>query len=707
MRFLLRVFVLASALSLSTSALSASTTAPASKFQPALEPSSQDPVGDYRKKLDQAQSINSKRQLEKLFRDYPDETVITIIETAEAISIRGNEVLYKRMNTLRTTWKEVYRSEFCEKMETYFSLLDGPRKRQRSRLKKDYLAARSRWIDETQKGGSGAGLGVLGFEFTGLAEQFKKISDEYYVSQCWLLAASCFDEGFRGPDADFTKAEEGYRFGLAVREKIGLRDRVFRENRARLQTLQGLGFGPQPEANAGGEGAGSNGTAGGEASEGAGAGVAPKKVQPAAPVVATTSFEAIAKYDRFKRPNFFLDEQYPIWFPIGLGPVDSKSVVGRMNDFGLRAIRSGSAKVGLDEDGDGTTDVDVPLRGKPTLVTTKIGTGSEERETAFLAVVGIAEDTYQTVQVPLQPQENGLLIYTVPAGSMVGEIAGTAIRVIDEDMDGVYGGAPKTWGFVGLVEGSFQPEIDSVVIGSSKRAVPFASPTKIGDVWYKLESQQGGKAVKATPIPVQTGSIKLAGKGLKPDFLVVTGAERETTRYYDIAGGKAVEVPVGVYKLYFGKVSKGKKRQLVKGLILPGESTPTYQVKAGETVKVTLGAPYGFDFKTEIGDGTLKVAGDSVAVTGVSGERYERLYGCVPRPEISYRKVGTKRGSKGEKMGIMLSQEDIYKQELGFRASWFPYDTEVKLKPGVTEVEVQLTEKKNKLFGSINSAWKP
>lgn len=663
----------------------------------------QDRTAEFKGKFDQAMQVNSKRQMEKLMRDYPQETVELIIATAEGISRKANEELYKRMNALRGTWKSVHNSPFCEKMEEYFSLLDGPRKRERNKLKVDYQKGVRRYFDETAKGGKNEGLGLLGMEFKALAEQFGKVADMYHSSQSWFFAAACTDEGLRGEDANLEKAEEYYRAGIAARDKVGLKDRTYKENAARQLTLQGLGFGPQPErpdVPVVKEG--------GKAEKGKKGEAEAAAVVPSAPVVATMEFEAVPALDTYARPNYFLDAHYPIWGGMNLKAVDSTSPVGRMQDTGLLAIRHSAAKVGLDEDGDGKPDTDVPLRGKPILVESKVGSGEELRQTAFMAVIGIDTDTYQSIQVNLQPTDEFMVIYTAPAGSMVGEVAGTRVRVIDEDMDGIYGGVPQKWAHVGLTDGNYQPEVDSVVIGNSKRALPWSEHMQIDGVWYKLESQTAGTKLKASPVPgLATGFLKLSVNGLKPDFFIVQGQGKMAGSLFDVSAnkGKAIEVPAGVYKVFSGMVSKGKKRQLMKALIVPG-SGESYKVAAGETAEIKIGSPYGFDFKTDVDGGKLKVIGQSVAVTGVGGERYERLYGCVPRPEVSYRKPGSKKGSKGDDMPMMLSQEDLFGATYGFKAAWFPYDLEVDLKGGVTDPEVQLKEKKNKLFGKIESVWK-
>lgn len=671
---------------------------------PEAASTSLDRRSDFRTKFILATKINSKTTMEKLFREYSDEVVDWVLETAENIAVRPNDALYERMNALRATWNSVHRTDFVDQIEVYFSLLDGPRKRDRFKLKAEYNKSIARFRKITEKSGDRQALGAVGAKLAGMAKLFALTGDKFYTSRAYLLAGQCYDDHYRGRDADFSKAEEYFRKGCEVRKSVGLEDGVYKTTRSRVTALQGLGFGPQkavgPE---GGEpGAGPPGAGAGD-SGAAGAGVGG--------VNASMTFEGLEDYSTYLRPNYFLDDHYPIWGAINLQGKESKSTIGRMGDFALRAIRTGAAKVGVDVDGDGTTDVDIPLRGSPTLIEATIGTGAQARKTGFLAVIGNATDTYQNTELNLSPQDNQISIYVAAAGSMVGDVHGTALRIIDEDMDGIYGSTPQAWGHIGLVSGTFQPEMDSIVLGDSKRAQPWSEFTKIGDTWYQLEVQNGGSLISATPRHVRTGFLKLDVKDIKPSFVIMQGSEKYENSFFDLAAskGRAVEVPVGIYKLYYGIVRKGKKRQQLKAVMLPG-STIAYPVSEGTTVDVQLGAPFGFDFNTEVSGGEVTVLGQSVVITGRGGEHYGRPYGCVPRPLVSVRKAGSRRGGKGKKMPIMMSQDDIYNTKKdpkkGYKAAWFPYDLSLPLKGGMTEIEVQLVDKKNKLFGKIVSEWK-
>src|SRR5690606_2337113 len=132
--------------------------------------------------------------------------------------------------------------------------------------------------------------------------------------------------------------------------------------------------------------------------------------------------------------------------------------------------------------------------------------------------------------------------------------------------------------------------------------------------------------------------------------------------------------------------------------------TPRYDVTAGEVTKVPLGAPYSFDYSFTAADGQLVVPGKSVVVIGSAGERYERPWNAVASPSVSWREAGSKRGSKVEDMPVLRDTDPMYSE--GYHVAWFPRDLSLPLPSGVGKIEVQLSEKKHKLFGKIESGWK-
>jgi mannose-6-phosphate isomerase-like protein (cupin superfamily) len=252
----------------------------------------------------------------------------------------------------------------------------------------------------------------------------------------------------------------------------------------------------------------------------------------------------------------------------------------------------------------------------------------------------------------------------------------------------------------------YQPNMDSIVVGDAKRARPWSELQQIGGKWWSFDMQSDGRELSARQVAVDTGVLKLEYKGgVAPTWCVLKGEGQLQNCFFDIVegGSKGVEVPTGRYTLYYGEVRKGKKRQQQKALIVPSKGMQNWDVRKGETTVVQLGAPFDFDFRTRLEEGVLTIEGASVVATGSAGERYERAWQCVPQVEAAWRKSGTKKASKAEKLPRVLDNDGI--NTLGWAAAWFPLDLQMEAK-GVEKVEVQLVDKKHDLFGKVESAWK-
>ncbi len=645
---------------------------------------------EFREKFQQAMKIGARDEMKKLIDRHTDQAVVWIIETAEAIGNAPNDVLFDRMAALREAWKAAEETDFPEKMERYFSMLKPTIRRDRIRMRGEYQRMLDEyWANNEKKDGST--YARLSTELTSIAEAFESIGDYYFASQAWVLVGHCNDEALRGQDdADLDLACAGFLKCLQARDKIGLRDMIYVTVKPRVDQLTKLGFGPNAKK------------------------LGPDAGKPKGPtgevlptLESKLSFELIDDIHAFTRPSYFLDELYPTWNAISLGKKGSKAPVPRVEEA-PEIHRVGSAELVLDADRDGSAegkaDVPIPLRGRLEPVTFEIGEGPARRKVAFLAITGAEKESYQKIEMYLAPQDAQLSIYITPAGSVVGNLGSTPIRIIDEDLNGIYGNPATSWGNVGISKDHYQPDMDSMIIGKGKRAVPFSEYTKIGDLWYQLVVKDGGTSIEAKPVSLKTGKVSLAAKGLKPNFLILKGSKKYENSYFDLVGSKEVEVPVGRYSIYYGMVSKGKKKQLMKAAIIGDEHTKTFEVEEGAKVEIPIGAPYGFDFEARVDEDSVLVVGKSVCVIGRSGERYERVWNAVPRPSVSLRKPGSKRGSKPEPMPAILDQQMIY--DTGdWAVAWFPGDLELPNRYGA-EAEVQLTEKKNKLFGKIESAWK-
>ncbi|MFT7539852.1 MAG: hypothetical protein ACI9K5_000811 [Gammaproteobacteria bacterium] len=373
-------------------------------------------------------------------------------------------------------------------------------------------------------------------------------------------------------------------------------------------------------------------------------------------------------------------------------------------------MRLGATKIGVDWDNDGEADAEVSMTGSVTPLQFTVGEGDNAREMALLLNVGLQDDTFHGFRQDLGPSDGYMGVFFAPAGSMVVDLAGTSLRIFDGNVDGIYGSlgeAVKSWQYAGCRKDSYQPDLDSIQIGNSKHAVPFSEMIQVDGNWYSLQVELNGNRISAQPVAnVPTGTVKLKMKGVSADFLVLSGIGSLENLYFDVManGAKGVEVPAGTYALFSGQVSKGKRQQTMKALILPGSGMNNFTVAEGETLTIEFGAPFGFDFGISQNDDTVTIDEDSVIITGKGGETYQRLWNCVPLVDVLVRQAGARKGVDVGTLRPSQSREEITAN--GWVSAWFPISRELdKGKMSGDEVEVQLFQKKNKLFGKIESAW--
>lgn len=644
-------------------------------------------MGEFRKLM----QINAKEEMIVLMRRHQQEAIWAIRQTAELISDGSSDELETDMQALVSTFEKSFDSGFAQIQYDYFSLrLAGPFKKKHRELMDRYFVKQKEFAEASTKKDAPL-LDALAQEFDSLGLGFGELGDDYMTAECSIAVGKAFSEELIGAKADLRRVCEGWKSFIAARDKCELHDTLYTQAKELVQHLETTGFG-DPTKGAG-DGAGAPG------------GEAPAAESNAAATPLNSTFALVPDIEAIQRPLYSADSNYQIWAGVSLAKEGSTSTFQGM-DKSPSVVRTGATKASLDLNGDGTGEVDVALTGKITPVQCTLGEGDEARPWGFLAVSGIEQDTYQGFRLNLAPTTDFMTIYVAPAGSLVGTVGGVRVQVFDDNMDGVYGSPPKEWQYIGLIEGSAQRDVDSIVVGEAKFARPWSKLQKIGDAWYKLERSPTGFDLQATRVDVQTGTLQLDLKGVDATWMIVRGIGEQTDLFYDLVNGgaKSVEVPAGGYELYVGQVASGKRAQMMKALVLPGKNTPYWKVSPGGTTKVSLGAPFGFTFKYQQDDKTVTVEGPSIAVTGKSQETYQRLWNCVVAPEVNLRKAGSGKGKKEGKLQPVTDQESIYQNyNNDYRVVYFPVTAPLeKPKEGET-VEVQLFEKKNKLFGKIES----
>ncbi|MCY2961511.1 MAG: hypothetical protein NTY35_15215 [Planctomycetota bacterium] len=668
----------------------------------------------FKEKLKKAVASGKKPELESLVHGDSTQAAAWILRLSEVLLDRDDPNEKALRDGLVEGWAAAIQSNYPTKIADYLKSLDDAKRRTRTDLRKRLTQA---WNDLEQNRDQKDGLMFVqtAEELDLLAGAFETEGDLYSASEAHIALAMCLDEPLRGTDAEPHKAWIHWTRVAELRGQLELKDERFAEAEKRRADLAKKGYdkpdGPAAGPDKGGEKGGEKGGKAGKGGE-VPAGPATPPSEGGNPVTVALTFEALASPDAFVRPCYQADEIYALWNPMPLAAKGSTSKFDRLGADSPVLHRLGSSDLRFDVDfdgkGDGPADQKIGLTGTLTPFRLQIGKGESARPWAFFAVTGIEKDVFQGIGVNLQSTDASMTIYTLSAASVVGNLAGTPIRLIDDSMDGVYGSEILTFGYGGLANGSFQPEMDSIVVGAAKRARPWSQYQEVGGSWWKFEAGSKGKEVHATPAKLETGILKLEVKGLPPNCLVVRGANELKDAYFDLVegGAKGLAVPAGRYSLFYGEVSKGKKSQLVKALILPGRASGNYDVRAGATTVVTLGAPYGFDFTARNDAGKVTIVGQSVVVTGSGGERYERAWNCVPRPEVSWRKKGSKKGTAAGKLSAITDQESLYKRgNQGWLDVWFPLDLEFDAK-GAGDVEIQLVDEKHKLFGKVESAWK-
>jgi hypothetical protein len=672
---------------------------------PAAPPSAASPAAAAWIGPDQAFKDKFKKLMEKGQKPEMEKLVKAESANAAAWIARAQEILAERpddpesgpfLEELSAAWKASMKSEFPEKQKAFFAALEGQNKKDRTDVRKRYDKAVQDMDANSEKRDAWI-YSQLVDEIEVLANAFDQIGDHYYSSEAWLLFAACFDEPLRGATAEQGRAYSGYEKALAQRALVDLADSKKDAAEKRKKELAAKGFDKGSPSGGGG---------------GAPAPSAPSEPTDAgATVNVPLAFEVVPAVDTFQRPSFRCDDVVITWHEIGLGK--KGGTASFENTPGAPTLyRLGSADIRFDSDGDGKADgpadVKVPLTGNITPVKIMLGKGDNARPWAFLAVTAGNQENYQTVSLNMQPNDDLLRLFTLGAASLTGTVDGQAIRIIDDSMDGTYGQEPQMYGFVGVTKGVYQPDMDSIVVGSGKRARPWSEFQHINGKWWKFEMAIQGKEIKASPVKTDTGILKLDFKGpTAPTYVIVRGTNVLKNAFFDVVegGAKGIEVPVGRYTLVYGEVRKGKKRQIQKCLILPGpRNSVSYDVTKGGTTLVTLGAPFSMDFEAKTEPGKTTILGKTVVITGSQGEHYERTWQCVPKPEVSWRKKGAKTGPKPTAMKLASDNDTIEKH--GWDAAWFPLDLVIEDAAIQGEIELQLVEKKHDLFGKVESEWK-
>lgn len=649
-------------------------------------------------------AVNDTAAMASLVRQSPDVAVRFVDTYCLQLSKGSTEELEKLIAGARVAWKTAMGTSFVDRLYEYHSLLDARLRGERVRFVDAYDKALASYSSNVQGDKKAAALETSASEFAAIAEGFAQVGDQLNVGRSWIVVASCFDEGLRGKEANLYRVYAADAKALGAYEAIGMAGPEMDALRTRVEHLKAGGFdkaepvvagpgGPMPGA----EGAAPNGQ--------------PTAVVASGPPIALAmTFEAVDDPERYARPNFFGDNVYQAW-PYVLLKRGTPTKLETQPETGITLEFQGGVLIAM-HDTSGAVAKPITASGNVDVLQATIKDQHGQRPWALATRIGTTEDSYQGRQIYLAPGDEYMYLFYSGAASMVGLIGETPLRVFDDNLDGLYGSAPTYHPNWGLATSNFQPNFDTLLVGKSTRAIPWSQLVQVGATWHRLEPAGGGSAFKATPVDVQTGTLRLEFKGETPAWLVVRGSGELAECYFDVAqSAKGIAVPAGDYELVAGLIQQGKKQQMMKCLVLGRPTMAKWTVSAGQETVIKLGAPLRFEFEVQRNADKGVVKGASVRVVGAAGEDYDRFWNCAPAPLVSARKAGTKKGGKPEEMpsvkGDLNERNDDNTPRWSFGDVWRPLDLEVELQRGGDTMELQLTEKKHKLLGvPIESDWK-
>ncbi len=639
----------------------------------------------------QADDNGDFQRMGNLLRQNIFTAVFWVQLVATELAEEPTERRIKDMEGLKRGWRQTFQSGFVEQMERYHQLLRPEMRRARANLMPQYDRALTEYeeIRTTAPSDERTKRALhLSEIFEALGNAYLEVGDHLQASQSFVRAGFLLDETLLGAEARPRRALPLLKLGQEYRERIELRDPTYLQTAGRVSALEAE-LGPE-ETEPG---------AVDEIDESGLPGVSLGQAQ-----VLEGTFVSYRYPAPFQRPAYAADEIYPAWFTLYLGADGSTRQFDAMGNDSPRIQRTGASAVVVV--GSDAKEIPVPMTGNVEEIRTVIGQGEEQRPWSFLARLPTDREMYQGFEINFGPSREQIILNVSPSAGMRIDVAGTPVVILDDNLDGVYGGEPRSWGFAGVIENTFQWDVDSVLIGTARRSVPFSELMRIGDQWYRFEPVHKGRAFEVRPATVRTGNVRLEARGITFENLVVRGTGPLAGLFFDLAqaGRTGLDLPVGRYELLYGVVRSGRRQAIEKALVVGGAGVGNLNVNRGETTTLTLGAPFAFGFRHTFDEVNLSIPGDSWHVVGSAGERYVRLWNLPLRPEVMHRVAGTRRASRPERVPFVTDTQTLL--DRGVQVSWFPLNLILEHRQGRDDLEVQAQERRHKLFGRIETDWR-
>ena len=206
-------------------------------------------------------------------------------------------------------------------------------------------------------------------------------------------------------------------------------------------------------------------------------------------------------------------------------------------------------------------------------------------------------------------------------GEMTGEVAGTRVRIIDQDGDGTY----DDYG------------ADAIVVGRGRVATFLSRTINVDGKLWAIDVAADGASVRWRPYDGPAGSLKLDYQ-TRGKVLGLVVKSTDGAHSFDLArAGEGLLVPAGTYELARGQIGLGETRVEVRagraGAVL---------VKDGATTELVWGGPVKAEFGYVRTGGEVALSPADIRYFGSAGEEYVSWFpdGKSPRIVITHGKTG-------------------------------------------------------------------
>lgn len=417
-----------------------------------------------------------------------------------------------------------------------------------------------------------------------------------------------------------------------------------------------------------------------------------------------------------------------LWWNASLRGDGSNTQLNWFRRAGLYLVRTGSAKFGVSADpGDVAKAQEVDVSGKGKLSTFFLD-AEKKQPYAMFFWAGSDRERVGEAECNLAFTTEMANVYFRSAASWKASFGADALVFYDDNASGLPCDAEvfdppfkvHTQGnHAG--DGTVAPLLDSMRVGKGPR-VPFSEFVKLSTGWHHLR-RDGNEVVGVRPLNpeyMKTGKLKLDWQGPKPTApvqLVVQGVGDYRTAFFDLAGGKEVEVPAGEYAVVFGRIVVGKGQRAQTATIYRGNSQQ-FAVAPGATHVLKMGAPFVIQF-TRAGDQDTKIDALSIQLADQSGCTITEFHNGISLvPEVFAAKAEDGKGAKPVGKFLRFTDGDLLNEaakkhgNLGLLCATYPMPAGYKSGDLVLEVhlpepgmKVALKIKKHPLFGVLDSAW--